>query len=64
MMRHLKRCIGAGETPVVGPAEGLVLMQVMDAIYKSAETGRSVEIKSDAKSPSPQLSPLGTGETE
>jgi hypothetical protein len=44
-MRHLKRCIGAGEKPLVGPAEGLTLMSIVDAIYKSAESGKSVEVK-------------------
>lgn len=45
MMRHLKRCIQLDERPVVGPAEGATLMSMVDAIYKSAESGRSVEIK-------------------
>jgi predicted dehydrogenase len=47
MMRHLKRCIQTGERPVVGPAEGITLMNVIDALYKSAETGRSVEVKQE-----------------
>jgi len=45
MMRHLKRCIHGEEKPLVGPAEGAALMNVIDAIYKSAETGRSAEVK-------------------
>lgn len=45
MMRHLKRCIQLGEKPVVGSSEGVTLMNMVDAIYKSAESGRSVEIK-------------------
>ena len=63
MMRHLKRCIQAGESPVVGPAEGLVLMQVMDAIYKGAETGRSVEIRAEGtpSSTGPQSTNAGAG---
>lgn len=47
MMRHLKRCITAGEKPAVGPAEGTTLMNLMDAIYRSAESGKSAEVKSD-----------------
>ena len=47
MMRHLKRCIQTGERPVVGPAEGSTLMNIVDAIYKSAETGRSAEVKQE-----------------
>lgn len=45
MMRHLKRCISSGEKPVVGPAEGTTLMNLMDAIYRSVESGKSVEVK-------------------
>src|SRR5688572_234902 len=60
MMRHLKQCVQGAVRPLVGPPEGLVLMQMVDAIYKSAETGRSVEIKGVAEaaasaSPSPVL---------
>ena len=47
MMRHLKRCIRAGEKPLVGPPEGATLMNVVDAIYKSAQTGRSAEVKQE-----------------
>ena len=47
MMRHLKRCIQAGERPVVGGPEGITLMYVLDAVYKSAEGGKSVEVKQD-----------------
>jgi predicted dehydrogenase len=47
MMRHLKRCIQAGERPVVGAGEGMTLMQILDAIYKSAETGRSADVKGE-----------------
>jgi predicted dehydrogenase len=47
MMRHLKRCMTAGEKPLVGPAEGLTLMSIIDSIYKSAESGKSVEVKAE-----------------
>jgi predicted dehydrogenase len=47
MMRHLKRSVNGEERPVVGPAEGATLMNVLDAIYKSAETGRSAEVKAE-----------------
>jgi predicted dehydrogenase len=46
MMRHFKECIAGTATPVPGPSEGLVLMQMLDAIYKSASSGKSVEIRS------------------
>jgi predicted dehydrogenase len=45
LMRHLKDCIHGKATPIIGPAQGVVLMQMIEAIYKSAETGKSVEIK-------------------
>jgi predicted dehydrogenase len=45
MMRHLKRCIHGEEKPLVGPAEGATLMNVLDAIYRSIEAGKSVEVK-------------------
>ena len=31
--------------PIVGGGESLVLMQIMEAIYKSADSGKSVEIR-------------------
>jgi predicted dehydrogenase len=45
MMRHFKECIAGTATPVVGAGEGLALMQMLDAIYKSAGSGKSVEIR-------------------
>jgi predicted dehydrogenase len=44
MMRHFKRCIAGSEKPLIGPAEGVTLMRMMDAIYKSAESGKSVHL--------------------
>jgi predicted dehydrogenase len=44
MMRHFKRCIAGAEKPLIGAAEGVTLMRIMDAIYKSAESGKSVQI--------------------
>ena len=45
MMRHFRECIAGGARPIVGAAESMVLMQIMDAIYKSAENGKSVDIR-------------------
>ena len=45
MMRHFRQCIQGAAKPMVGPAEGVALMQMVDATYKSAETGRSVEVR-------------------
>jgi predicted dehydrogenase len=57
MMRHFKECIGGSAKPIVGGNESIVLMQMMDAIYKSAESGKSVDIKSTAAS-EPQPAPV------
>jgi predicted dehydrogenase len=45
LFRHFKQCI-AGETqPQIGAAQGVILMRLIDAIYKSAASGKSVEVK-------------------
>ena len=43
-MRYFIRCIEKTQTPVPGGAEGLVNMKVVDAAYKSAQSGKVVEI--------------------
>lgn len=45
MMRHFRKCIAEGTQAEVGAAHGVMLMQMIDAIYKSASSGKSVEIK-------------------
>jgi predicted dehydrogenase len=45
MMRHFKECIYGQAKPIIGAKEGVMLMQMLDAIYKSSATGKSVEIK-------------------
>jgi predicted dehydrogenase len=44
LMRHFKDCIAGTAQPLVGPREGFVLMQMIDAIYRSAESGKSVQL--------------------
>ena len=44
MMRHFKDCIAGRATPIIGGPEGVALMQMAAAIYKSAETGRSANV--------------------
>ena len=44
MMRHFKDCIAGRATPVAGGPEGVALMQMVQAIYKSSESGKSVTI--------------------
>jgi predicted dehydrogenase len=45
MMRHFRECILGKTKPLMGADQGVVLMQIVDAIYRSAESGKSVEIK-------------------
>jgi predicted dehydrogenase len=45
MMRHFREAIAGKAKPLVGPESGVSLMTLIDAIYKSAATGRSVELK-------------------
>jgi predicted dehydrogenase len=45
LMRHFKECVHGKATPIIGAHEGFQLMQMLDAIYKSSTTGKSVEIR-------------------
>lgn len=45
LFRHLKQCIGGEAQPQIGASQGLMLMRMIDGIYKSAATGKSIEIK-------------------
>jgi predicted dehydrogenase len=54
MMRHFKECIHGTSKPSAGAAEGIALMQMVDAIYKSAASGKSVEIRMESKTTSPE----------
>jgi predicted dehydrogenase len=44
LMRHFRECILGKAEPTIGPRQGVVLMQMLDAIYRSSETGRSVQL--------------------
>jgi predicted dehydrogenase len=44
LLRHFRRCIQDEATPNPGAAEGVALMEMIDAMYKSARTGRSVSL--------------------
>jgi predicted dehydrogenase len=41
-LEHFLRCISQDEVPMASPAEGLALMRVIDAIYRSAEARHEV----------------------
>ncbi len=42
---HFLACVQTGRTPLMGPEQGVQLMQMLDGIYQSAATGREVRIK-------------------
>lgn len=44
-MAYFIQCIRRKKTPIPGAAEGLINMKVVDAAYKSSQTGKVVEIK-------------------
>ena len=44
MMRHFKQCILGAEQPVLGGADAVTLMAMVDAIYKSAGSGKSAAL--------------------
>jgi predicted dehydrogenase len=44
-MAYFVDCIRRNKTPVPGAAEGLINMKVVDAAYKSARSGKAVNIK-------------------
>lgn len=45
LMRHFRECVLGKAQPIIGPNEGVALMQMLEGIYRSAETGKAVEIK-------------------
>ena len=44
LMRHFRECVLGKATPMIGGKEGVALMQMVGAIYKSAEAGKAVGI--------------------
>ena len=45
MMKHLRTSISGGQPASPSGDEGMIVMQMIDAIYKSAQTGKSVEVR-------------------
>ena len=43
-VKHFVGCIVDGKTPISSAEQGIMLMQMLDGIYESAEEGRSVSI--------------------
>jgi predicted dehydrogenase len=44
MLRHFRECVLGKATPACGPKQGVMLMEMLEGMYKSAQTGRSVAI--------------------
>ena len=44
MMRHFKDCIAGKATPMTGGPEGIAIMQMIEAVYRSNASGKSVQI--------------------
>lgn len=44
LMRHFRECIMGKAKPLMGPAEGVAVMEIVEAVYKSAETGKMVSL--------------------
>lgn len=44
LMRHFRECILGTAVPMIGPKEGVLLMEMIEGIYRSAESGKSVQI--------------------
>ncbi|NOZ23513.1 MAG: Gfo/Idh/MocA family oxidoreductase [Planctomycetes bacterium] len=42
---HFARCVLGKEEPIPSAEQGMMLMQMLDAIYKSSETGKEVRIR-------------------
>jgi predicted dehydrogenase len=41
-MAHFIECVRTRTQPVPGPAEGQVVLEIVDAAYESARTGQAV----------------------
>lgn len=44
-VEHFVHCVQTGETPIASARQGVQLMQMLDGIYKSAETGRQITLR-------------------
>ena len=44
LLRHFKECISGKATPMCGGTEGTTLMQMVQGIYKSSESGKSTNL--------------------
>jgi predicted dehydrogenase len=58
MLRQFRECLLGKAQPAMGAEQGVVLMQMIEALYKSAETGRSVEVRTSSESMEPSEAPI------
>ncbi len=42
MMRHFRDCIAGKTAPALGAPQGVILMRMIEGVYKSSQTGKSV----------------------
>jgi predicted dehydrogenase len=45
MLRQFRECLLGQSQPIMGADQGIALMRMIEAMYRSAETGKSVEVK-------------------
>lgn len=45
LIRHFLHCVETGEPPINTAQQGLEIQQIIDAVYESARTGRSVDLE-------------------
>ena len=43
-MAHFVECVREGKEPSPGPSHGLAVMRIVDGAYKSAKTGKAVDV--------------------
>ena len=44
MLRQFRECILGKDAAIMGPERGIELMQMIEAMYRSAEAGKSVAL--------------------
>jgi predicted dehydrogenase len=59
LLRHFRDCVLNGAVPAIGTLQGTTLMGILEALYKSAETGRSADVKVPAAVGAVSMMPSG-----
>ncbi len=55
LLRQFRECILGKGQAMMGGDEGIVLMQMLEALYRSAETGKSVEVRASKVAAGPEI---------